>query len=34
MEQSYSDLGDTNYMESVEECFDKSYNKLRDEGWE
>jgi hypothetical protein len=34
MEQSYSDIGDKNYMEEVEECFDESYDKLIDEGWE
>ena len=31
---TYTDLGDKNSFEQEEECFDKSYNKLRDEGWE
>jgi hypothetical protein len=31
---SYTDLGNSNYFEEVENCFDKSYEKKRDEGWE
>lgn len=31
---SYTDIGDSNYFEQVEECFDKSYDKLVNGGWE
>jgi hypothetical protein len=28
MNQPYCDLGDSNYFEEKDSCFDKSYNKL------
>jgi hypothetical protein len=34
MNQPYCDLGDSNYFEEKDSCFDKSYEKKRDEGWE
>jgi hypothetical protein len=34
METEYCDLGDSSDYEKKDKCFDKSYNKKRDEGWE
>jgi len=31
---TYTDLGDSNYFEEVESCFDKAYDRLVNGGWE
>jgi hypothetical protein len=31
---TYTDLGDSNEFEKQDECFDKSYDKLVNGGWE
>ena len=32
--EEYADLGDCNYFEEVDSCFDRAYDKLVNGGWE
>jgi hypothetical protein len=34
MNQPYCDLGDSNYFEEKDSCFDKGYDRLVNGGWE
>ena len=34
MNQPYCDLGDSNYFEEKDNCFDKAYDRLVNGGWE